>query len=370
MSDPDGQPTGTATRRLTFEHDAPEERSRVRRVLAPLAMVAVAIVLLAIPLTSGGARRPSRTVAPASAPAARWPAVRARASRVALGVTTVALARDAWRPFTTADLGQVSQFEHAVDAHAAVVMFYADWRHDRFSLAQLQAIERRGSIPEISWEPWDAENGRAEQPAYSLREIVAGRYDAYIRAWARGLARFGREVRLRFAQEMDGHWYPWGQHVNGNRPAEFVRAWRHVHHIFALAGASNVQWVWNPVSGAPRDLFPGDREVNRFGVDCLNGGRVAFGSGWRSFTRVCAREIAALHALDPRLPIDISETASTSVGGSKVTWIRRMFAYLRRHPDVKTVVWFDLDKETDWRVDSSPASATAFAAGMRAELIG
>lgn len=362
MSDANEQPTGTAARRLTFDREAREDRSRLRLLLAPLTMAVAAIALLAIPLTSVGARRAS-AVRP-------WPVVRAAPARIGLGVTTGDLARDAWRPFTDADLAQVGQFEHVVRAHAAVVMFYADWRHDQFSRSQLEAIERLGSIPEISWEPWDAENGSADQPAYRLRQIIAGRYDAYIRSWARGLAAFGHEVRLRFSQEMDGRWYPWGEDANGNRPGEFIRAWRHVHHIFALAGASNVQWVWNPVSGAPRDLYPGNREVNRFGVDCLNGGTAAFGDGWRSFAHVCARQVAQLHALGPRVPIDISETASTNVGGSKVDWIQGMFRYLRHHPEVKTVIWFDLDKETDWRVDSSPATGAAFAAGIRAERVG
>ena len=80
---------------------------------------------------------------------------------------------------------------------------------------------------------------------------------AYIRSWARALAAFDGPVRLRFAQEMNGDWYPWGAGTNGNTPAEFVSAWRHVHDIFAAAGATNVQWVWSPVSGAPSAVLPG-----------------------------------------------------------------------------------------------------------------
>jgi hypothetical protein len=32
----------------------------------------------------------------------------------------------------------------------------------------------------------------------------------------------------------------------------------------------------------------------------------------------------------------------------------------RRFPDVRALVWFDANKETDWRIDSSAASLAAF----------
>ena len=61
-------------------------------------------------------------------------------------------------------------------------------------------------------------------------------------------------------------------------------------------------------------------------------------------------------------PIMISEIASTEQGGSKAAWITDWF--LRdlpaEYPRVRAVVWFDQDKEADWRFNSSPASLAAF----------
>ena len=119
-------------------------------------------------------------------------------------------------------------------------------------------VERRGSIPEITWEPWDTTKPLgASQPRYSLRNIADGKFDSYIRTWARTLAAYGGEVQLRFAQEMNGDWYPWGRGTNGNTPAEFVKAWRHVHDIFTAAGATNVQWVWRPRVRGAAPVLPG-----------------------------------------------------------------------------------------------------------------
>jgi hypothetical protein len=39
-------------------------------------------------------------------------------------------------------------------------------------------------------------------------------------------------------------------------------------------------------------------------------------------------------------------------------------SYLGAQPDVTGVVWFDHDKEVDWRIGSSAASGSALAAAL------
>jgi hypothetical protein len=57
----------------------------------------------------------------------------------------------------------------------------------------------------------------------------------------------------------------------------------------------------------------------------------------------------------------IPETASTEVGGDKAAWIRAILPALRgSYPAIKALVWFHMNKETDWRVDSSAAARDAF----------
>jgi len=60
----------------------------------------------------------------------------------------------------------------------------------------------------------------------------------------------------------------------------------------------------------------------------------------------------------------IAETASTESGGDKAAWITSAFTreIAARTPRVKTVVWFDVNKETDWRVESSNRSLNAYRA--------
>ena len=60
----------------------------------------------------------------------------------------------------------------------------------------------------------------------------------------------------------------------------------------------------------------------------------------------------------------LAEVASTELGGDKAQWIRGFFRGLQRNPDIVAFVWFDYEKETDWRIESSAASVAAFAAGV------
>jgi cellulose synthase (UDP-forming) len=290
--------------------------------------------------------------------------------QLALGVTTAALAANATTPWSPADLSQVNAFESAVDAHASIVMWYEDWKHGRVELAQLRAVSARGSLPEVTWEPWDYAVGpwRA-QPEYTLASIIAGRHDALIRSWARGLHAYGKPVLLRFAQEQNGTWYPWGTHINGNQPGQYVQAWRHVHDIFAEMHADNVLWVWSPVArfGVALDTseYPGDAYVNIVGLSGFNGGTALHWAGWRTFASVFDRSLLTLSRLAPSKPVQITEVSSATAGGSRAAWVADMFRDLRHQPNVRSLVWFDVTKQTDWPIEHSSPAAAAFAAGLR-----
>lgn len=336
--------------------------TEVRAAVTSLLVLVATLTLFAY--QQGIIERPSS--APAAQPTGK-PASWSTGATLDLGVTTDPLARDWWEPWRSSDLSTVKAFEREAGKHAAIVMWYADWQHTARPLtSQLNAIERRGSTPEITWEPWDASKGLYKpQPRYRLSNIIDGKFDAYIWRWARALAEWKHPVFLRFAQEMDGNWFPWDDYANGNHPGQFVQAWRHVHTIFEDAGATDVKWVWSPAFARSSAQFPGAAYVNVMATTCQNGGRPLFARGWKSFAQGCGQTINRLHGLEPGLPIQLAETATAETGGSKAQWIRDMWAYLATRPYVTSMIWFNLVKETNWRIDSSPAAERAFAAGAR-----
>ena len=85
---------------------------------------------------------------------------------------------------------------------------------------------------------------------------------------------------------------------------------------------------------------------------------------WQTYAQVFGSSYDQLCRLDPSLPVMIAETASTELGGDKAAWITSMFTreIPARTPRVKIVVWFDENKETDWRVESSTRALDAYRA--------
>ncbi|MGZ6663565.1 MAG: glycoside hydrolase family 26 protein [Solirubrobacteraceae bacterium] len=259
-------------------------------------------------------------------------------------------------------LGQLDASEAKVGACAAIVGTFADWAHTPdFPAGFAEAANKRGAVPLISWEPWDSWSGGAHQPAYALRTIAAGDHDALIDRWATEIARYGRPVMLRFAPEMNGDWLPWSTRSNDNRPGDYVEAWRRVRARFRRAGASNAIWVWNPIASYDgstplRGLFPGAREVDWVAVDGYNWGSVR-DWGWQSYADIFAPTLRALRALAPARPVMIAETASAP-GPRRPAWVTDTLR--SAHADgVGAVVWFEFDKETDWRLAGDGASARA-----------
>ncbi|WP_373461289.1 glycosyl hydrolase [Arthrobacter sp. B1I2] len=251
----------------------------------------------------------------------------------------------------------------------SMVMIYKDFLQSP-PITELDAVSSRGATPLVTWEPW-AWGGGVQQPAYSLARITAGDFDGKISQWGQSLAAWGKPVMLRFAHEMNGNWYPWAEGVNGNQPGDYVAAWRHVHDVVAATGAGNVQWVWSPNvpywgSTDLAGLFPGGGYVDVVALDGYNWGTSQTWSSWVTPVDLFAPGISQLRALAPGKPVLIAETASSETGGSKAAWNTALVSYLASQSDVMGFVWFHLQKETDWRINSSDSSASAFKSALLA----
>ena len=269
-------------------------------------------------------------------------------------------------PLASAELDDVARL---AGESPSSVLFYKDFLQAP-PISEMNAARARGAVPLVTWEPW-AWGGGLDQPAYALDRIAAGDFDARIVEWGQALAAWGYPVQLRFAHEMNGNWYPWAEGVNGNGAGDYVQAWRHVHDVVAATGASNVSWVWSPNvpywgSTDLAGLFPGAGYVDVVALDGYNWGTSASWSGWISPQDLFAPGIAELRALAPGLPILIAETASSEAGGSKAAWNTDLVSYLAAQPDVMGFVWFHMQKEADWRINSSDASAAAFKSALAA----
>jgi beta-mannanase len=200
--------------------------------------------------------------------------------------------------------------------------------------------------------------------------VLSGQYDAYLHTWARAAAADGRTFMLRMDHEANGFWYAWayGGMNPGCTASGFAALWHHVHDIFVAEGATNVKWVWcpNSVGGGIVDFtpaYPGDAYVDYVGLDSYNFGTSQSYSSWHTFTQIFLRSYNLMQALTHK-PLIICETASTEVGGDKAAWITSAFEteIPSTMPNIIGVIWFNENKEQDWRVNSSATSLAAFQA--------
>ena len=222
-----------------------------------------------------------------------------------------------------------------------------------FDPVPVHDVLRSGRVPLITWQPMRED----------LRDIAAGVHDDYLRSWADGVRAAPGIVYLRPFPEMNGDWVPW----NGD-PDAFRAAWAHVTALFRDAGAVNVRWVWSPnLTDEPRTdanrmerYYPGHDQVDVLALSGYNWGETRPYIGWRTFGEMLAVPYRRLTDLGDQ-PVWMAETASTEVGGDKAAWIRDMFASAAAFPRLEAVVWFNENKETDWRLESSAAALRAFA---------
>ncbi|MBN2124762.1 MAG: endoglucanase [Deltaproteobacteria bacterium] len=257
-----------------------------------------------------------------------------------------------------------------------VVVFFLQWPaspgEKAFPAKSIEAIWARGAVPCITWEPMYYENGR--EITISREKITGGAYDAYIRDFAGEAARWGRPLMIRFAHEMNISRYHWGTEPEafGPQSPEIYRAMhRHLVTLFREAGADNVLWVfcpnaesvpntsYDPAAGWNRieNYYPGDRYVDILGMDGYNWGTTrtpethGWRSHWKSFEEIFTPIYRELKALSPHKPLFVFETASASQGGDKPSWIIRALETLAMW-EVQGVVWFQAEKEFDWRINS------------------
>lgn len=254
----------------------------------------------------------------------------------------------------TEAFAEVKDFETKAGKKVNLYSYYQSFFWDAtFNTALAKQVHDSGAAPMITWEPWEP-NGVANQPKYKLSEINKGTHDTIIKNWALAIKALGFPVYLRFAHEMNGDWYPWG-HTNGNSQDEYMVAYKRVRLLFAAAGTTNVFWIWSPNVDFPlTPYYPGDDQVDFVAVDGYN---------WDTSSpeQVFGPTFDQIKAFTNK-PLMIGETGCPEYSG-KPKWIADFFTMVKNRK-LSGFVWFNYNKEQNWRIDSSTAAQAAFKKGV------
>ncbi|SCL35803.1 Glycosyl hydrolase family 26 [Micromonospora pallida] len=264
-------------------------------------------------------------------------------------------------PWSRAEIDAVAA---KAGARPNLLQYFVKWTEE-FRPDAVEAAYRQGAVPVVSWEPWAGGKDKVNQPDYALRRIIAGEHDEYLVRFATAVRDQRWPVGLRFAHEMNGNWYPWSEKRSGNRPGEYVKAWRHVHDVFTKVGATNVIWIWSPNIIRPvpnvslKALYPGDKYVDWVGM-------VGYSTSERTAAALFEPTLRKLRAFTDR-PLLITETASEP-GSFRLPWIRDLFVWLADRDDVIGFIWFEFDQvdggSGDWRFTTDAKAIEAFRTGV------
>lgn len=174
------------------------------------------------------------------------------------------------------------------------------------------------------------------------------------------------QIMIRFAHEMNGTWYRWGckNKHNQNTAQDFILAFQYVVTYFRQQGLKKVRWVWSPNVSYRDDFsiyYPGDRYVDVISMSGFNfGPNTSYRPDlkWQMFSEIYDTTYHILKKY-PK-PLMITGISCAESGGNKAKWLEDMQYQLKhRYQRISALIWFDINKEADWRIDSSKETLKA-----------
>jgi hypothetical protein len=286
-------------------------------------------------------------------------------------------------------LQEIDDFEKLINREIGSVVWFPTW-DDEFPSEACKKLAKRGIIPHLTWELfWPSKDPNNTSPTgpegyQGFNDVLNGKYDDYIDKFAKDAKAFNQRVLIRFLHEFNGNWYVWSGNKNGNingGPEKVIQVWKYVVDRFRKIGADNVKWLWVP-HGPSTDrseeswndvanYWPGDDYVDWIGLDGYNfypndpwGGPRPF----RDFDN-CFKELYDACKVLGNQPMMIAEFGTGEFeldNFNKANWLTDAFSKIKNdYPRIKIFTWFNINKELDWRANSSPEALAAFKKAMK-----
>lgn len=295
-------------------------------------------------------------------------------------------------------LEAIEKFQELTGKPLAIVAFGSFWARGSFPSEKVALVRSYGAVPLLFWSPWDAPFDQDRGPdRFSLNEILAGKWDAYIDAWADAAAKVPGEFFVSFACEMNGTWFPWSGHFYGKGPPThgdvkdpstwpgpetFKKAWRYVVDRSRARGATNILWVFQPNNYSypciPWNLaaayYPGAAYVDWLAISVY--GKQYKDEKWTPFPPLLEWPYKELCLLDPEKPIMLAEwgVAESNVKGEdRGAWIAGAFREMinsAKYPRLKAAIFWherwqnDDGSYSNLRVNSSKGALKAYREGV------
>jgi hypothetical protein len=253
----------------------------------------------------------------------------------------------------------------------AIVRVY-DLIGQHFPNRREAALMSQGSTILVSFDTYHRHG-----PSYA--SIAAGRADGTIRAFLDSVEQAAVKYRLRaiyvtFEHEANNV----SKHAGLGSPAEFIRAWDHVHQLAVDAHldwnqGGRLHWVlilthYGYINGSASSYWPGAGEADIIAADGYNtGGCRHPGRGGQDPPLSPASlfsDVVSFAVAHGRMPVFIAEWGSVaySAPGVRVSFIRQMQAFVDANPLIAAALYWDSEvSHCNYEINNSSSSLAALA---------
>ncbi|MDO8572405.1 MAG: Ig-like domain-containing protein [bacterium] len=266
-----------------------------------------------------------------------------------------------WGVYTGWQATSITEFEALTNKKPDMEMVFVHWGNEtQFPFYYGARIRDKGRTMVLFWEASDYTRDPFTQPEFSFDAVLTGKLDSYFTNFAAGAKTYGGPIIIIPYSEFNGKWMPWGGGVGTNTPEKLIAAYRYLHKFFK--DIPNVKFGWSPNNGSVPNIatnqmelyYPGDDVVDYVGVDGFNFGGVEE----QTFAQAFSNSLTRLKQYNK--PVYIFSFASAG-GPGKAAWIKdALTVQLYKYPEVVGWLWFNQNKERDWRVSSDPNSLIEF----------
>jgi hypothetical protein len=220
----------------------------------------------------------------------------------------------------------------------------------------------------------------------SAAQIANGAVDRNIQQIAEAYASWIKQGDSRIAMlaplpEMNGDWETYKED-----PENFKRAYQRIQQIFTTAGVprSSIRWVFAPNGWSQKqahqfeNYYPGESAVDVVAFSGYNWGhcQASTWKQWSSPQVVYEPYLNRMRKMAPNKPIVIAQTATTSTTASgnnlqqKDQWLQDTYRYLSNAPGVRGIMYFNINKECDWKIDTTQANNQGFKSVLQSDRFG
>jgi hypothetical protein len=192
-------------------------------------------------------------------------------------------------------------------------------------------------------------------------------------SWADRVRDFGTPIYVTYQHEPEA-----AANKSLGSQADYIAAWRNWVSVFRAEGATNVRFMFITTAFgytvkttdpryAPK-WYPGDDVVDEIAVDAYNWFtcRATVKNSWNSLAMLIEnqRQFGLLH---PDKPLWLAEFASVedpAVPDRRAQWLNDADALFQQpgYEQYQGVLYFNLKKQCDWRVETVPGALAAFSA--------